>query len=51
MNFGYRCEFCGQFLYDDYVQIIFKLKEANIIPEEYEMLCCECFHAKKELFL
>lgn len=42
-----KCNRCGRMLNDQYISIILKLKEAGLIPEEYEMLCCYCWNASK----
>lgn len=37
------CSVCGADLEEDYVRIIKSLKEKNLLQDNFEPLCCECY--------
>lgn len=38
-----KCDFCGRFcLHDEYVNMIEKLKEDNLLLDSYKLRCCKC---------
>jgi len=38
-----RCAFCGSYLKDVYVDMINRLKQNNLLDENYKMRCCCCY--------
>lgn len=42
-----HCDVCGiKNLNIGYVEIIDKLKEAKLIPDDYPLLCCMCYYTR-----
>ena len=41
------CEVCdGEYLSPTYVYIINVLREADLLPEDYKLVCCRCYNKK-----
>lgn len=44
------CEICGNGVIDpSYVEIINKLKRANLLEKDYKLICCACYYIKKKI--
>jgi len=43
-----RCSLCETIVYPQYVYIIRKFKEANLLGKDYPLLCCSHFKAKEK---
>lgn len=44
-----KCDYCDQYLDSIYVDIIEKLAQMNLLPNNFEHMCCNCYVIKKFL--